>query len=328
MDKYLSEINKRNSDIQDLIQELIQLKQDHDRIKRTKENLMVDIQRIKRTKENLMVDIQKVLTNIGDLEVKMNEIYESIKHVIRRDEFSTLRRELKKCQDKNDQLNVRIQKLERWLPVSGLSPEDVQKLHEGKQRANIQEININIFGSRLDTIECGTVFDGKMIFKIKDYVIRRMEAIITQKKSFYSPEHFYTDVHGYKMCIRVFPNGDGTGSGSHLSVFIVVMKGEYDELLKWPFQGRVTMTLMDLGRDVHGQLQHNDVSHTFVLDTGNHAVISSIQKPTMERNIAAGFPTFVSQQQVFNGNFIDGDGALYIKIVVKTGTLIKIMVLI
>ena len=38
------------------------------------------------------------------------------------------------------------------------------------------------------------------------------------------------------MCIRAYLNGDGSGYKTHLSLFFVVMKGEYDALLKWPFE--------------------------------------------------------------------------------------------
>lgn len=41
------------------------------------------------------------------------------------------------------------------------------------------------------------------------------------------------------MCLRIYLNGDGTGRGSHLSLFFVVMRGLSDALLKWPFNQKV-----------------------------------------------------------------------------------------
>ena len=43
---------------------------------------------------------------------------------------------------------------------------------------------------------------------------------------------FYTHPHGYKMCLRVYANGCGTGEDTHLSVFVALMKGEHDEHLE------------------------------------------------------------------------------------------------
>lgn len=53
------------------------------------------------------------------------------------------------------------------------------------------------------------------------------------------PAAFYTSKYGYKMCLRIYLNGDGTGRGSHLSLFFVVMRGQSDALLKWPFNQKV-----------------------------------------------------------------------------------------
>lgn len=43
------------------------------------------------------------------------------------------------------------------------------------------------------------------------------------------------------MCLRIYLNGDGTGRGTHLSLFFVVMRGHSDALLKWPFNQKVTL---------------------------------------------------------------------------------------
>lgn len=52
---------------------------------------------------------------------------------------------------------------------------------------------------------------------------------------------FYTSKYGYKMCLRIYLNGDGTGRGTHLSLFFVVMRGHSDALLKWPFNQKVIL---------------------------------------------------------------------------------------
>lgn len=49
------------------------------------------------------------------------------------------------------------------------------------------------------------------------------------------------------MCLRVYLNGDGTGRGTHLSLFFVVMKGPNDALLRWPFNQKVREAVGHLG---------------------------------------------------------------------------------
>ena len=56
---------------------------------------------------------------------------------------------------------------------------------------------------------------------------------------------FYTHPHGYKMCLCVCPKGVGNGNGTHLSVFFHMMRGEFDDQLKWPFRGDITYQLVD-----------------------------------------------------------------------------------
>ena len=56
---------------------------------------------------------------------------------------------------------------------------------------------------------------------------------------------FYTSRFGYRLCLRVYLDGDGSGKGRYISYFLTIMKGEYDALLEWPFQHMGTMTLVN-----------------------------------------------------------------------------------
>ena len=62
--------------------------------------------------------------------------------------------------------------------------------------------------------------------------------------SWYSP-WFYTHPRGYKICLRVDANGYGVRKNSHISVYLYMMRGEYDESLHWPFRGDITVQLLN-----------------------------------------------------------------------------------
>ena len=66
-------------------------------------------------------------------------------------------------------------------------------------------------------------YDGLLIWKINDYKERKRQAVEGQVLSLYS-QPFYTSRYGYKMCARVYLNGDGAGRNTHLSLFFVVMQ--------------------------------------------------------------------------------------------------------
>ena len=83
-------------------------------------------------------------------------------------------------------------------------------------------------------------YDGVLLWKITDFTRRRNDAVTGKQTSFYSP-CFYTSRHGYKMCARIYLNGDGMGKGTHVSLFFVVMCGNYDALMSWPFRQKVSL---------------------------------------------------------------------------------------
>ena len=62
---------------------------------------------------------------------------------------------------------------------------------------------------------------------------------------------FYTENGGYQMYLKVFPNGFNTvgAHGTHVSVWVPLMKGDYDDHLIWPIKGTLTVQLLNQTRD-------------------------------------------------------------------------------
>lgn len=60
---------------------------------------------------------------------------------------------------------------------------------------------------------------------------------------------FYSHSCGYKMQLQVYPNGVGTAMGTHVSVKVALLPGEFDDLLCWPFRGIITIHLLNQRRD-------------------------------------------------------------------------------
>ena len=68
--------------------------------------------------------------------------------------------------------------------------------------------------------------------------------IRSARKSWISPS-FTTHRGGYTMCMYVIPGGCESGRGTHVSVYIHLMRGENDDQLIWPFKGEVTVELFN-----------------------------------------------------------------------------------
>lgn len=111
------------------------------------------------------------------------------------------------------------------------------QLNRHDDMLSVHEIRLADMDLRFQVLETAS-YNGTLIWKIRDYKRRKQEAVAAKTLSLYS-QPFYTGYFGYKMCARVYLNGDGMGKGTHLSLFFVVMRGEYDALLPWPFKQKV-----------------------------------------------------------------------------------------
>ena len=151
--------------------------------------------------------------------------------------------------------------------------------------------------------------NGQFTWRIPDVSRRIRDAVNKRVTSIYSPP-FFTSETGYKMCIRVYLNGDGIGEKTHISVFFVLMKGEFDPLLKWPFESRISLMLVDQdnGRNVVETFRPNGQSKSF-------------QRPTTEMNIASGVPKFAPLSLLNNPSYVKND-VMYIKCSVDTSNVV------
>ena len=123
-----------------------------------------------------------------------------------------------------------------------------------------------------------------------------MDDFEKHKKSndiWYSPP-FYTHLGGYRMCLRVYANGNGDGKGTHVSVFVSLMRGKFDDLLKWPFHGKVTI-----------QLKKNDPPHyQIILPLNDDTLNIYVCKPTEERNPSLGYRQYLSHSDLRAGGYL------------------------
>ena len=158
---------------------------------------------------------------------------------------------------------------------------------------------------KIQLVENKTV-NGELIWKIDKLDFRMGQAKSGKVTALHSAP-CYTNQYEYKYCIRLYLHGYGMGRATHISIFFVVMKSEYDELLPWPMKKRVTFELINL------ENQADSVIETFV---GNPKS-SSFQRPKKIMNVATGYPTFISIEQFLNGGFVKDNCAL-IRTTVKT----------
>ena len=108
-----------------------------------------------------------------------------------------------------------------------------------------------------------------------------------------------TESFGYRLKVNIWPNGHGDGEKTHLSVFIVVMKGEYDAVLRWPFNKKVKITLIDQQDDPD---QRENVTRETV---GRE--IPNFARPEKKENPGWGFHCFISHLELHSRRYIVDD---------------------
>ena len=138
--------------------------------------------------------------------------------------------------------------------------------------------------------------DGHQIWRIDNFRHRLDQAKKGKILALHSAP-CYTSLNGYKFCIRVYPNGDGMGKGTHLSIYFVLMKNHYDSLLQWPFHRKITFRVINL-RD-----KTKSKKETFITDKTS----TSFKKPEKEMNIAAGCPKFLGTDNILGDGFLMDD---------------------
>jgi TNF receptor-associated factor 4 len=58
--------------------------------------------------------------------------------------------------------------------------------------------------------------------------------------AFYS-EPFYSHPGGYRMRVKILPNGCNDTKGAYMGLYVSILRGEFDDELRWPFDGSITV---------------------------------------------------------------------------------------
>ena len=103
----------------------------------------------------------------------------------------------------------------------------------------------------------------------------------------YSPA-FFSHEAGYKMCLCVYPAGDS--NQDYLSVYFVIMRGPYDDVLSWPFQNPIRVSLLSCREGLPAVIK----------DINPDPKLHYFHRPDKPRNVGYGYPKFISLQKLLS----------------------------
>ncbi|XP_051978086.1 TNF receptor-associated factor 5-like [Xyrauchen texanus] len=240
---------------------------------------------LQRSVEEQRVQISSVQRELRDLrDVLGSELNEELPSL--RASLDSLRQQVAVTESLREHLGVLEQTCQRHTRLLDIH---VEQLQCNEQRFHHLE---------------STSYNGKLIWKVRDYW-RRKEAAAPLNST-----PFYTSRSGYKLSVRAYLGGDSSGRGTHLSLYVTIMRGDFDSLLPWPFRQNITLTLLDQSGS------RNHVTSAFSPDTGS----DSFRRPTSDTNVATGFPRFISHSDLEtprNSVYVRDD-TLFIKVKVDT----------
>ena len=129
------------------------------------------------------------------------------------------------------------------------------------------------------------------------WVVKNVIGQIESSKEIFSPP-FLSSPNGYQFCVRLNMSGHGNGSGTHLSLYLYIMKGPFDDLMVWPIKhGTFKATLM-----CQAVTPDRNTQYTKTVAIGSHPAFR--RKLEIEKkNTSAGWPMYIDFFDLMNERF-------------------------
>ena len=124
-------------------------------------------------------------------------------------------------------------------------------------------------------------------------------------KMFYCSDPFLTGPYGYKMCVEFHPNGLNEGWNTHLSIFVCLLRGQYDDILPWPFNRKVIISLIE--QQPNPYLKKNVQMSSLPKHNAHFSLCYSKPSESRPRNTAFGFCKFITQERLKSRRYLAND---------------------
>ena len=196
---------------------------------------------------------QKITSESQELLEKLTQTKREVMQKVtsQSQELSRVKKELTQGAASQSQELTRVKK-ELTQRAASQSQELEAKVTEARQQA-IERLQTQ---QRSDLQELRTEVEMQHIVPVTIKMAAFDE--LKKKRTTWFSRPFYTGMGGYKMCLGVFANGHRDGADTHISVYTYLMQGEFDSSLNWPFQGTITINLVNQLEDME---HHTHIIH-------------------------------------------------------------------
>lgn len=203
------------------------------------------------------------------------------------DLMSVLHSEILRCITKGEALGRGMEKEEKRVrdlygQVENLLARmtDLEKRYIAKEQ---QQAN-----TRLECGELSSEGNGIFMWRLPSFSDHRRKACNNTQLSVSSP-YFFSEPSGYKMKLTLYPDGHGASKGKDLSLFLELESGPYDDLLLWPFNGKLCFMLID---------QKDFARHHVKTCLSPDGVASTAQGPPASESLSLGLDDFIHREEL------------------------------
>ena len=175
------------------------------------------------------------------MEEKDRQLHEKDRQLAKKDEV-VIEKD-RQLQEKEAQIAMKDGELKEV--IQQLQEKDKQLQTRNKQLRE-KDKKLDELSKKLEGLECvvTNIHDRICVNIVPLYVtMTEFKHKMDNKVHWFSPPYF-THVNGYKMCFEV-------RNGTSIDIYSHMMKGPYDDLLSWPFKGKVIVRLLNQCGDHH-----------------------------------------------------------------------------
>lgn len=156
--------------------------------------------------------------------------------------------------------------------------------------------------------------NGIYVWKITNYYDR--VALSKHSRQVYASS-FYQEKYGYKLCAKIYINDSETmNTNKGLGISLCILRGEYDNLLRWPFKKEIQVRLLDQS------INHDSFQLRFCYDPSKS---ECYQKPTSACNQELPMQWFsykdLQPTRDDGSQYVSSDGQLFLQFEVKNNRL-------
>ena len=188
------------------------------------------------------------------------------------------------------------------------------KLNSTQIQLDEQQIQLSALQRQIDKKANTDKDDGnnRFIWKIKSFS-ERLKLVKEGRKKKIESDPFYTSCYGYKFKVFIaYPQVTGSFflDGPRLSIGIVLMEGEYDDILPWPFSKRITFTIIDQNKDLKERQNHMNYlspSKPELFSSQPKTDLFSKRPRDKETVVEGEIPYFISHKKLETRHYIVND---------------------